>query len=93
MKIRYFKHTKEGYYFGAFVRWNDTNDILAMLSGKCLSMVEAAFQTGKFLKGWPPVMLIEPMGYTDRDLSFDEIKIPVQKVDNKVFMVPVVIAL
>lgn len=88
MKIRYFKHDRDGYYFGAFVRWSDHDDILAMLSGRCSSMMEAVMKTGDFLKGWPPVMLVEPMGYTERNLRFTEIKIPVRSVPSK-FEVPV----
>lgn len=89
MKIRYFKHETEGYYFSAFVRWDNEDDILAMCTCRCSTMLEALVFTQAFLKGWPPVMLVEPMGYTNRDLVFNEIKIPVQKVINEVFEVPV----
>ena len=89
MKIRYFKHARDGYYFSAFVRWDNHDDILAMLTQRCSSVVDALIQTAKALEGWPPVMLVEPMGKTSKDLHFSEIKIPIQQVDHKSYKVSV----
>lgn len=80
-KVRIFKSTRKGYYFGAFVRWDDTNEIISMATDPCISSADAIVALFKTLAGFPPVMFIEPMGFCEKDLVFKEIRIPVVAVD------------
>jgi len=91
-KVRIFKSTRKGYYFGAFVREENTNEILALMTDQCTRSADATVALFEGLAGWPPVMLIEPMGYCEKDLVFTEIKIPAKVVKSRVHS-PAVIAI